>query len=221
MWQCVFVFLPLMIAYNASAKIGADPWVGFVRAAAEAGMVGGLADWFAVTALFRHPLGIPIPHTALIRRKKDQLGTSLGGFVGENFLDPEMVSEKVRGARIPERAGVEHEAQHGAQRVVVPLLGRALVASGSGGQRVGVRGGGVPGGRLGIGGIVHPGSGPHRQDDIEHGARHGVEHCGEPGHQLGVLRPEFESAVAGAVAIAGDGSVGVEVGQDAGAEITE
>ena len=84
---------------------GAPSWVGYFRAAAEAGMVGGLADWFAVTALFRHPLGIPIPHTALIRRKKDQLGTSLGGFVGENFLDPEMVSEKVRGARIPERAG--------------------------------------------------------------------------------------------------------------------
>ena len=84
---------------------GAGAWAGYVRAASEAGMVGGLADWFAVTALFRHPLGIPIPHTALIRRKKDQLGTSLGGFVGENFLDPVMVSDKVRAARIPERAG--------------------------------------------------------------------------------------------------------------------
>lgn len=84
---------------------GAGAWVGYVRAAAEAGMVGGLADWFAVTALFKHPMGIPIPHTALIRRKKDQLGTSLGSFVGDNFLDPEMVSEKVRSARIPERAG--------------------------------------------------------------------------------------------------------------------
>ena len=84
---------------------GADAWVGYVRAAAEAGMVGGLADWFAVTALFRHPLGIPIPHTALIRKKKDQLGESLGGFVGDNFLDPEMVSEKVRSAHIPGRAG--------------------------------------------------------------------------------------------------------------------
>lgn len=84
---------------------GAPHWVNYVRAAAEAGMVGGLADWFAVTALFRHPLGIPIPHTALIRKKKDQLGESLGGFVGDNFLDPEMVSEKVRSAHIPERAG--------------------------------------------------------------------------------------------------------------------
>ena len=84
---------------------GAGEWLRYVRAAAEAGMVGGLADWFAVTALFRHPLGIPIPHTALIRKKKDQLGESLGGFVGDNFLDPQMVSEKVRSAHIPERAG--------------------------------------------------------------------------------------------------------------------
>lgn len=99
---------------------GAGAWVGYVRAAAEAGMVGGLADWFAVTALFRHPLGIPIPHTALIRKKKDQLGESLGGFVGENFLDPTMVSDKVRGARIPQRAGewladTEHRALASAQ----------------------------------------------------------------------------------------------------------
>ena len=57
---------------------GAAAWVGYVRAAAEAGMVGALADWFAVTALFKHPLGIPIPHTAIIKRKKDQLGEGLG-----------------------------------------------------------------------------------------------------------------------------------------------
>lgn len=57
---------------------GAAPWVGYVRAAAEAGMIGALADWFAVTALFKHPLGIPIPHTAIIKRKKDQLGEGLG-----------------------------------------------------------------------------------------------------------------------------------------------
>ncbi|MBB1022999.1 DUF445 family protein [Dietzia sp. DQ12-76] len=88
-----------------SLSNGAGAWAGYVRAASEAGMIGGLADWFAVTALFRHPLRIPIPHTALIPRKKDQLGASLGTFVGENFLDPEMVSEKVRSARIPARAG--------------------------------------------------------------------------------------------------------------------
>ncbi|WP_373284347.1 DUF445 domain-containing protein [Nocardia paucivorans] len=80
-------------------------WVGYVRAASEAGMVGALADWFAVTALFRHPLGLPIPHTAIIRRKKDQLGASLGNFVGTNFLSPEVVSAKVNSARIPWRIG--------------------------------------------------------------------------------------------------------------------
>ena len=68
----------------------------FLRAGAEAGMVGGLADWFAVTALFKHPLGLPIPHTALIPRKKDELAASLGQFVTENFLSPETVRDHVR-----------------------------------------------------------------------------------------------------------------------------
>ncbi|MBF6352605.1 DUF445 domain-containing protein [Nocardia flavorosea] len=84
---------------------GAGEWVGYVRAASEAGMVGALADWFAVTALFRHPLGLPIPHTAIIRRKKDQLGASLGSFVGTNFLSPEVVTAKVNSAQIPWRVG--------------------------------------------------------------------------------------------------------------------
>ncbi|MFI6045993.1 DUF445 domain-containing protein [Nocardia sp. NPDC051321] len=80
-------------------------WVDYVRAASEAGMVGALADWFAVTALFRHPLGLPIPHTAIIRKKKDQLGESLGTFVGTNFLAPEVVSAKVTSAQISWRVG--------------------------------------------------------------------------------------------------------------------
>ena len=62
-------------------------------------MVGALADWFAVTALFKHPLGIPIPHTAIIKRKKDQLGEGLGAFVRENFMSPEVVETKLRDAR--------------------------------------------------------------------------------------------------------------------------
>ena len=63
-------------------------------------MVGALADWFAVTALFKHPLGIPIPHTAIIKRKKDQLGEGLGAFVRENFLSPEVVETKLRDAQV-------------------------------------------------------------------------------------------------------------------------
>ncbi|MBB5161797.1 DUF445 domain-containing protein [Mycobacterium sp. AZCC_0083] len=84
---------------------GAAPWVGYVRAASEAGMVGALADWFAVTALFKHPLGIPIPHTAIIKRKKDQLGEGLGTFVRENFMSPEVVEAKLRGAEVAGRVG--------------------------------------------------------------------------------------------------------------------
>jgi len=84
---------------------GAAPWVGYVRAAAEAGMVGALADWFAVTALFRHPLGLPIPHTAIIKRKKDQLGEGLSAFVRENFLSAENVETKLRDADVASRTG--------------------------------------------------------------------------------------------------------------------
>jgi uncharacterized membrane-anchored protein YjiN (DUF445 family) len=84
---------------------GAAPWVGYVRAAAEAGMVGALADWFAVTALFKHPLGIPIPHTAIIKRKKDQLGEGLGTFVRENFLSAEVIETKLRDAQVTARVG--------------------------------------------------------------------------------------------------------------------
>jgi uncharacterized membrane-anchored protein YjiN (DUF445 family) len=77
----------------------------FLQAASEAAMVGGLADWFAVTALFRHPLGLPIPHTAIIPRKKDQIGESLGEFVQQNFLTPEVVGPRVQAAQIPRRVG--------------------------------------------------------------------------------------------------------------------
>ena len=81
----------------------AHPWVGFVRAAAEAAMIGGIADWFAVTALFRHPLGIPIPHTAIIPEKKDQVGRTLGGFIQKNFLARDVIAVRLRGLRIGER----------------------------------------------------------------------------------------------------------------------
>jgi uncharacterized membrane-anchored protein YjiN (DUF445 family) len=84
---------------------GAADWVGYVRAAAEAGMVGALADWFAVTALFKHPLGLPIPHTAIIKRKKDQLGEGLGTFVRENFLAPAVIETKLREAEVAGRLG--------------------------------------------------------------------------------------------------------------------
>ena len=78
---------------------------GFVSRASEAAMIGAIADWFAVTALFRHPLGLHIPHTAIIPRKKDTLGASLSAFVAANFLHAEAVSTKIRSAQVSHRAG--------------------------------------------------------------------------------------------------------------------
>ena len=79
-------------------------WLGYVRATAEASLVGGIADWFAITALFRHPLNLPIPHTAIIPSRKDKIGRSLGNFVQNNFLSPEVLSAKLRAALISRRA---------------------------------------------------------------------------------------------------------------------
>lgn len=81
------------------------PWLAYVRAAAEGGMVGALADWFAVTALFRHPLGIPIPHTAIIPNRKDEIGRNLGEFVETEFLRGELVRTKLESTPIAARLG--------------------------------------------------------------------------------------------------------------------
>ncbi|MWB97199.1 DUF445 domain-containing protein [Agromyces seonyuensis] len=81
------------------------PWLAYVRAAAEGGMVGALADWFAVTALFRHPLGLPIPHTAIIPTRKDEIGRTLGEFVETNFLSEEVVRAKLTQTSVARRAG--------------------------------------------------------------------------------------------------------------------
>ena len=78
------------------ALVGVHPAIGFVRAFAEAAMVGGLADWFAVTALFRHPLALPIPHTAIIPRNKDRIGDTLAAFLRDNFLQPSVISRRMR-----------------------------------------------------------------------------------------------------------------------------
>jgi uncharacterized membrane-anchored protein YjiN (DUF445 family) len=94
----------VVYALCRSLTDGSGGW-GYLQAAAEASMVGGLADWFAVTALFRHPLGLPIPHTAIIPRKKDQIGEGLAGFVGKYFLTEAVVSERVAAARVPHRLG--------------------------------------------------------------------------------------------------------------------
>ncbi len=91
-------------------------------------MVGALADWFAVTALFKHPLGIPIPHTAIIKRKKDQLGEGLGAFVRENFMSPEVVETKLRGAEVAGRLGKWLSDSSHAERVAAGGVDRAAGA---------------------------------------------------------------------------------------------
>ncbi len=95
------VFGVTLTAYGSSP----DGWIGYLQAGSEAAMVGALADWFAVTALFRHPLGLPIPHTAIIPTRKDQMGATLGEFVGTHFLTDDVVREKVTGAEVTRRGG--------------------------------------------------------------------------------------------------------------------
>jgi uncharacterized membrane-anchored protein YjiN (DUF445 family) len=105
-----------------------DGFLGFVNAGAEASMVGAIADWFAVTALFRHPLGLPIPHTALIPRRKDELGKGLEEFVGENFLQEDIIRERL-GAATPARQLAEWLADPvNARRVADEVADVAAIA---------------------------------------------------------------------------------------------
>lgn len=94
-----------IVFFIARWQEGHHHWVAYVRAFAEAAMVGALADWFAVSALFRHPLGLPIPHTAIIPHRKDQIGRSLGDFVQTHFLTHEVLQERLAGANVGHRLG--------------------------------------------------------------------------------------------------------------------
>lgn len=108
---------------------GRDGFWGYVNAGAEAGMVGAIADWFAVVALFRHPLGIPIPHTALVRKRKDELGDGLEQFVSDNFLTPQVLREKLLDAQVVRRLAEWISRPENAERVTAeaaPFLRRGL-----------------------------------------------------------------------------------------------
>src|SRR6266481_3611959 len=98
-----FAGLVFIVARGFEAQY---PWLGFVRATAEASLVGGLADWFAVTALFRHRLGLPIPHTAIVATRKERIGQILGNFVQNHFLSRDVIATNLR--RV-------HPAERGAQ----------------------------------------------------------------------------------------------------------
>jgi uncharacterized membrane-anchored protein YjiN (DUF445 family) len=104
-WRATGLLVLMGIVFVVARTFEAQhPWLGYVRATAEASMVGGIADWFAITALFRHPLNIPIPHTAIIPSRKDRIGRSLGNFVQNNFLSPEVLTAKLKAAQISRRA---------------------------------------------------------------------------------------------------------------------
>ena len=123
----------MAIIYVTSKSYEAvHPAIGFVRAFAEAAMVGGLADWFAVTALFRHPMGLPIPHTAIIPRNKDRIGDTLANFLKDNFLISRLVAQRMRhvdlaagiGRFLQSPSGGEGRLKFGASR----LLGDAIAS---------------------------------------------------------------------------------------------
>ncbi len=102
-----------LLFMGARALEAAYPAASWVKAFAEAGMVGGMADWFAVTALFRHPLGLPIPHTAIIPRNKDRIGEALANFLKENFLIAPVVARRMRNIDLAGAAGRFLQAPQG------------------------------------------------------------------------------------------------------------
>ena len=114
--------------FVATVVAGAEggTWLGYVQATAEASMVGGLADWFAVVALFRHPLGVPIPHTAIIPERKEQFGETLGDFIQSSFLTPDAVAERVRAADVGTRVAGWLAAPANAERLAGHLVDGAV-----------------------------------------------------------------------------------------------
>jgi uncharacterized membrane-anchored protein YjiN (DUF445 family) len=111
--------LVLMAALFLAARAfqGRHPGLGYLQAFAEAAMVGGLADWFAVTALFRHPLGLPIPHTAIVPRNKDRIGDTLAAFLRANFLTPQVVARRMRRVEVAGAIGRFMAAPPGSGRL--------------------------------------------------------------------------------------------------------
>ncbi len=123
----VFVVVVYVVFWRWESG-GGPGWAGYVRAAAEAGAVGALADWFAVTALFRRPLGLPIPHTAIIPNRKDDLGRSLERFVSENFLADAVIREKVASMGAAVQIGTWLSERGNAERITAEASSRLVEA---------------------------------------------------------------------------------------------
>ncbi len=128
--RTIAVALLLVAALVYLATLRRDGFLGFVNAGAEASMVGAIADWFAVTALFKHPLGLPIPHTALIPRRKDELGKGLEEFFGENFLQEEIIRDRIAAAAVTGRVGNWLAEPANARRVVDEVADLAAIGLG-------------------------------------------------------------------------------------------
>jgi len=121
--RAVALSLLVLAAIVYAVTLGSDSgWLGYVNAGAEAAMVGALADWFAVTALFRHPLGLPVPHTAIIPKRKNEIGRNLQDFVTENFLTEEIARERLTAARVGERLGTWLSAPAHRRRVMTEVV---------------------------------------------------------------------------------------------------
>jgi uncharacterized membrane-anchored protein YjiN (DUF445 family) len=112
------LLLALMFALFLLTLHRPEGWAGWLHAFAEAGMVGALADWFAVVALFRHPLGVPIPHTAIIPNRKDEIGDTLARFVSEHFLDPQVVRKRLAAVNLASNASLWLKSPHGHDRAL-------------------------------------------------------------------------------------------------------
>ena len=126
-----FLLFATLVYIVSSVFVDQYVWVGFVAATAEAAMVGAIADWFAVTALFKHPLGLKIPHTAIIPNRKNIIAEQFGAFVQQNFLSEEVISSKIRSMNLSRRVAawiVETEnAEAVAQQITAGLAGAVRV----------------------------------------------------------------------------------------------
>jgi len=114
--------IPLLLLFLMAVLFTATlhepaPWAGWLHAFAEAGMVGALADWFAVVALFRHPLGLPIPHTAIIPNRKNDIGESMSRFVAEHFLEPDVVRRKLKNTNLADYVVVWLKSEKGRRSI--------------------------------------------------------------------------------------------------------
>lgn len=125
------VLLALMAVLFVLTLDRPEAWVGWVHAFSEAGMVGALADWFAVTALFRHPMGIPIPHTAIIPNRKDEIGDSLARFVADHFLHPDVIRARLASVNLAGNAAHWLKSPAGQERVMElgTRLGRSMLGA--------------------------------------------------------------------------------------------